>query len=433
MIESIKRKNKFSKLVGLIIILLSIFVVFNGKNGIASVIDLEKINKTSDPKKLDKYKDKVQKQLKSTTQQKNILASQVKLYDLKVNTAKRNLNNVEKEYQRNELELAKLQKEIEKKDAKIKDLKKELKKNLVLYQQNDDSFKIKLLSSGNDITTLLNEAEYLRRLSEGIDRKIKAIQEDKKKIKEKQEAIEKTKGEIEKNKKELLKKKDVLETQKRIKHDFLVKTQGDENKYKTLLAHIEEQKRKLFNLSEASLSTKESIKAIKSKAKKPTSGLASTSWYYAQDDAKWGYKNIGFSKTLMKDYGCAVTALSMVFTKEGEKINPGKLAKKPLFYRDLIVWPNKWGKLKLTSGRAHGNVSWSVVDKKIKKGIPVVVFIRSRSGAGHYVVIHHKDKKGKYVVHDPLFGANMYLETSKKLISSIYKSAVRVDQMIIYE
>ena len=135
----------------------------------------------------------------------------------------------------------------------------------------------------------------------------------------------------------------------------------------------------------------------------------------------------------MKDYGCAVTALSMVFTKEGKKITPGKLAKKPLFYRDLIVWPNDWGKLHLTSGRNHGNISWGTIDKKLKKKIPVVVFIRSRSGAGHYVVIHHKDKKGKYVVHDPLFGANIYLETSKKLISSIYKSGVVVDQMIIYE
>ncbi len=399
----------------------------------ASVVNLEKINKTNDPEKLEKYKDKVKKQLKSTTQQKNILANQVKLYDLKVNTAERNLNNVQKEYERNQLELKRLEKELEKKDKEIKQLKEQLKKNLVIYQQNDDNFKIKILSSKNDITSLLNQSEYLRRLSEEINKKITTIKDDKKEIEVKKQKIEKSKERIEDNKKDLLRKKEILEQQKRIKKDFLIKTQGDENKYKALLAHIEEQKRKLFNFSAVSSATKESVKEIKRNAKKPKSGLASTSWYYAQDDNKWGNKTIGFSKTLMKDYGCAVTALSMVFTKNGEKINPGKLAKKPLFYRDLIVWPNKWGKLHLTSGRNHGNINWKTIDKKLKKKIPVVVFIRSRSGAGHYVVIHHKDKKGKYVVHDPLFGANIYLETSKKLISSIYKSGVVIDQMIIYE
>ncbi len=399
----------------------------------ASVVNLDKINKTNDPKKLEKYKDKVEKQLKSTTQQKNILSNQVKLYDLKVTTAKRNLNNVQKEYERNQLELEKLQKELQKKDEKIKIFKEQLKKNLVIYQQNDDNFKIKILSSKNDITSLLNQSEYLKRLSGEINKKIKKIKQDKEEIEKKKIKIEESKTKIEDNKKELLKKKETFESQKRIKNDFLAKTQGDENKYKSLLAHIEEQKRKLFSFSDVSSAVKSSVKEIQRSAKKPSSGLASNSWYYAQDNPKWGYKNIGFSKTLMKDYGCAVTALAMVFSKNGEKINPGKLAKKPLFYRDLIMWPNTWGKLKLTSGRGHGNINWNTIDKKIKKGIPVAVFIRSRSGAGHYVVIHHKDKKGKYVVHDPLFGANIYLETSKKLISSIYKSGVTIDQMIIYE
>ncbi len=395
--------------------------ILNGNINQADVGELEKCERILNTK------------VKETSQRKTLYNNQYRLYSLKVDTAERDLNNIQKEYERNQLELKKLEKELEKKDKEIKQFKEQLKKNLVVYQQNDDNFKIKILSSKNDITSLLNQSEYLRRLFEEINEKIATIKNDKKEIEIKKQKIEESKEKIEDNKKDLLKKKEALEQQKRIKKDFLIKTQGDENKYKALLAHIEEQKKKLFNFSAVSSATKESVKEIQRNAKKPKSGLASTSWYYAQDDNKWGNKTIGFSKTLMKDYGCAVTALSMVFTKNGEKINPGKLAKKPLFYRDLIVWPNTWGKLKLTSGRNHGNISWKTIDKKLKKKIPVVVFIRSRSGAGHYVVIHHKDKNGKYVVHDPLFGANIYLETSKKLISSIYKSGVVVDQMIIYE
>ncbi len=426
-LQIIKYASKFSLVLGLV------FVFIFSVPVLASTVNLDKILKADDPEKLDKYKDKVEKKLKTTTQQKNILSSQVKLYDLKVSRAERDLANIEKEYKRNESELKRLQKELSKKDEEMAYLKKQLRKTLIDYERNKEDFKIKLLSSDSDVTALMSKSEYLNKLSKQIKEKVATIKKEKDEIKEREEKIKTTKEEMLKNKKELKQQKESLESQKRIKNDFLQKTQGDENKYKELLSRIEEQKRKLMNLSMVSTGTKQSINEIKKSAKKPKDGLASTSWYYAQDDSRWGNKTIGFSRSLLKDYGCAVTSLSMVFTKEDKKIKPDKLAKKPLFYQDLIVWPNSWGKLKLTSGRSHGNISWKTIDKKLKKKIPVIVFIKSRSGAGHYVVIHHKTKKGKYVVHDPLFGANIYLDTSKKLISAIYKSGVVIDQMIIYE
>jgi hypothetical protein len=48
------------------------------------------------------------------------------------------------------------------------------------------------------------------------------------------------------------------------------------------------------------------------------------------------------------------------------------------------------------------------------------------------VVITGKDSKD-YIVHDPYFGANLYLSTSKALVGKIgIDSSVRVDQMILY-
>ncbi len=178
---------------------------------------------------------------------------------------------------------------------------------------------------------------------------------------------------------------------------------------------------------------KRELEEIKAKAPRPKSNLASTKWYYSQKDKRWAYNRIGLSSSLMKDYGCAVTSLAMVFTYHGEKITPGKLAAKPIFYRDLIVWPSYWGDLKLVSSTAHGSISWKTIDKAIKKDKVVIVFVKALSGKGHYVVIHGKDKKD-YIVHDPLFGDNIYLETTRKLVAAIYnqKSTV-VDQMIIYE
>ena len=388
---------------------------------------------SQDLEDLEKCKRILSTKVETTTQQKNILANQVKLYNLRVSRAENNLKNIEAEIKRNQNELKRLEAELEMKNKEMQELKEQLKSNIVLYEKNRREFEINLLNSESNLTVWMDRANYLNKLSEKINEKLRRLKDDKREILEKQAKIKEKIEEIEKGKKKLKREKEVLEEQRRIKNDFLARTAGDEAKYKAMLARIEAQKKLIMNMSSFSSAVKATVAEIKRKAKKPKSGLASTSWYYAQDDPRWGKKTIGFSGTLMKDYGCAVTSLAMVFTKEGEGINPGKLAKKPLFYQDLIVWPSKWGDLSLKYGRSHGNVSWSKINSQLKEGHPVIVFIRSRSGAGHYVVIHHRDKKGKYVVHDPLFGPNIFLDTSKKLVSAIYKSGVVIDQMIVYE
>jgi len=137
----------------------------------------------------------------------------------------------------------------------------------------------------------------------------------------------------------------------------------------------------------------------------------------------------------MKDYGCAITCVSMVFRKNGSSTTPGKMAKEKIFYYDLIKWPSSWSPgISLASSISHGNVNWSTINSNISKGHPVIVFIKKTNGrGGHYVVITGKDDKD-YIVHDPYFGANLYLGTSKSLVGKLGSdSGVKIDQMIIYK
>jgi uncharacterized protein YvpB len=195
---------------------------------------------------------------------------------------------------------------------------------------------------------------------------------------------------------------------------------------------VEEQKRQIMgDLDDLSQEKRGELASIQAKAPKPKKNLASTKWYYSQKDRRWGYNRIGLSSSLLKDYGCAVTSLAMIFSYYGKEITPGRLASQPIFYRDLIVWPNYWKGLKLTSSTSHGGINWSTVDKEIKSKHPVIVFVRAAGGKGHYVVIHGKDKRG-YIVHDPLFGPNIYLKTTQKLVGAVYSSSTRIDQAIIY-
>lgn len=438
----LKRELSNKRMLLKVILIVFLLLIFNNQNARAIIPTVERITKCKkilenkngeeNVKELEKCERILNAKVETTTQKKNILTNQVQLYNLKVKRATRNLNSVEKKIKRNELELNSIEKELGKQHDKMEKIKRQLKENIILYERNKQNFKLNLLDSKKSLTAIMDRSNSLNKLSSQISKKLNVMRKEKEVIISKREKIENAKTEIEENKEELKEEKSKLEIQRRVKNDFLAETKGSEAEYKGLLARIEKQKQQIINVSLLSSSAKDSIAKIKRKAKKPKDGLASTSWYYDQADPKWGHNTIGFSRTLMKDYGCAVTALSMVFTEAGEKIKPGKMAKKPMFYRDLIVWPNSWEDLKLKEGRHHGNVSWSKIDKQLKKKGTVIVFIRSRSGAGHYVVIHHKDKKGRYIVHDPLFGANIFLETSKKLVGSIYNSDITIDQMLLY-
>ncbi|MFC1645519.1 C39 family peptidase, partial [Patescibacteria group bacterium] len=161
--------------------------------------------------------------------------------------------------------------------------------------------------------------------------------------------------------------------------------------------------------------------------------------YFSYRNRKNSY--IGNSKSKMKDYGCAISCVSMVFSYHGDRINPGSLARKPIFYWDLISWPGGSGvvglsgKVKLVQNTRHSGVSWGTVDKEIGKGNPVIVFVGAKGKAGHYIVIHGKAKNGKYVVHDPYFGPNLYLDSTMQLLSKLYSVSISeraIDQMILY-
>lgn len=261
------------------------------------------------------------------------------------------------------------------------------------------------------------------------------IQTAKSNLEKEQNELEQKKQESEELKKELQNRKYELISSESQKQALLTQTQGEEAKYQQLLARVEQQKLELFNFGSAE--NLDEIDASVSSYSRPDSKYwASTGWYFSQKDSRWGNKTIGNSNSLMKDYGCAVTAVSMAFKYYGAGIDPGIMAKQKIFSYDLIKWPGSWQPdIALASSVSHGNVNWDVIDSELEKDHLVIVFIKKTNGrGGHYVVIHNKDKKDKYVVHDPYFGSNLYLDTSRSLIGKLgANSSTVIDQMIIYK
>ncbi len=431
--HKIKNQKSFYINKKLILLVFCFGLLFLGRQSFASVSD-EKEDILKEQESLEEKKQRLKVMIDVTKSKQSTLSNQLKLMNLQIDSFGNDLQITKEKIAENELALEILDQEVDKYKKEVDQKKKELAAMLRLFYQTEKNISLAFLAQNSDVSEVLSQSQYIDQASAKINKVILTTKQESDSLEEKKKEVEQKNQELTDNKETFEEKVEYLESEEKNKQTLLKETMGQEAEYKKLLSRVEEQMKELIgDLNALSSDTRDDLDQIKSSSSKPTSGLASTKWYYAQDDKKWGYKRIGLSSTLMKDYGCAVTTVAMVLTQHGEKITPGSLSSKPIFARDLIVWPDSWNGVELDSTTWHGNIDWKEIDKSIDKDNPVIVFIRSSSGAGHYVVIHGKDKKGKYVVHDPLFGSNIYLDTSRKLVGRIYNSSTTVDQMIIYK
>ncbi|MFA6193854.1 MAG: C39 family peptidase [Parcubacteria group bacterium] len=362
------------------------------------------------------------------------LGNQIKLMEGQISSLERDVASIQQKIDSTEQDIGSLSTQIETKRKDIEGQKIVLGQLLQAYYENDQDTLAEMLLKNSSFSEFMNQTEYISQTGSKVDEVLSSITDAKNILEGAKKTLEAKNEQQKEQRGNIAQKKMALDGEQTTKEQLLADTNGEEQKYQQLLQRVEQQKQGLLgDIDELSQQKSSDLAAVEATLKKPKSGLASTSWYFNQRDSRWGDQGIGYSNTLMKSYGCAVTAVAMVFNYHGENINPGTLAKQPIFSHDLIVWPKSWKGINLASSNAHGNINWNVIDTEIKNKNPVIVFVRStKRGAGHYVVIHDKDKNGDYVVHDPYWGANIFLSSTRAYVGALYGSGTTVDQMIIY-
>jgi len=433
----LKKENQNKALSVKILLLAAIFglLFFNYKNYTARGISCSAL--TGDA--AQQCKDLEQK----AAEYKNL----IDLKNQQQDTLQQQLALIDEEQKRNQVEFQVVKNKVEDISGQIDSLEKEIdeKEKMIDYDRNilsglmqsyyDDYQQgiLGIVLINKDFSDVLNQNDYLEQSSIKVNEVLSSVADAKSKLQADQNDLQQKKSENDKLRADLESKTYYLQANEYQKQTLLTQTQGDEAKYQQLLARVEEQKLELFDFSSAS-NASEVFNSV-GNYPKPDQKYWATSWYFSQRDSRWGNTTIGNSNSTMKSYGCAVTSLAMVFRKYGSNTDPGKMAKQPIFYYDLIKWPGSWSPgITLSSSIGHNGVNWSTVDSEISKGNLVIVYIRKTNGkGGHYVVIHNKDNKD-YIVNDPYFGSNLYLSTSKALVGQIgVNSGVTIDQMIIYK
>lgn len=370
-----------------------------------------------------------QKQSASLSNQIAVMDSQIGKVEMEMELNRRKITDYNEQ-------ILDLERQIREKERTIERQKQVLGALVGSYWELNRPGAVSAISHSANLGGFFRYEDSLQQTGDGIREMLLSLKGLKESLVKQRHSIEEKKNKITELHLELEEKNSDLESAMDQKNDLLAKTKGEEAKYNQLLERIEKQKLELLSIDDLYSTSGLSVDDFPKPSSKDS---ASLSWYYSQKDSRWANTRIGNSSSDMKNWGCAVTSVAMVSTFHGASITPGSLAKKPIYSFDLINWNmSQWSGAKISlasSGSTHGNISWSAIDKSIKDKKPVIVYIKKTNGkGGHYVVIHTKTKEGKYVVHDPYFGPNLFLDTSRALVGKMgAASGTVMDQMIIYE
>jgi peptidoglycan hydrolase CwlO-like protein len=369
-----------------------------------------------------------QKQSASLQNQIEIIDSNIDNLQSEIDLSKRKISEINDQ-------IIGLEKQITEKNDLLISQKKFLSEMIQTYYEYSSQSMTNTFLSQDSVASFMIKKDRISQLGDKINEIITAINEIKIDLEKEKETLEAKKKEALSENSALEEKSSSLNNVIDNKQNLLSQTNGEQAKYAQLLAKVEAQKEELLSIDELSIAGGFSADNYE---KPQADSFAPLGWYYSQKDSRWGNSKIGNSNSFMKDYGCAVTSVAMVLSSHGASQNPGNLARQKIFSWDLISWPKSFSGSKIAlspEGMSHGNINWTTIDKEILIGNPVIVYIGKTAGkGGHYVVIHHKAKNGKYVVHDPYFGANIYLDTSRALVGKMgVDSGTRMDQMIIYK
>ncbi|NTW27292.1 MAG: hypothetical protein HGA36_03140 [Candidatus Moranbacteria bacterium] len=381
-------------------------------------------------KKADVYREIIEikkKQGETLNNQLSITDSSIAEVNAQIDVSKQKIDDFNSQ-------ISRISMQVQEKEILISSQKKMLAQLVqAFYEVNIASPVVSYLTDGN-VASFIVKKDRITQTGDKVKEMVASVKKIKSDLEAQSAELDKKKGELISINEKLSNQNNNLESIKNQKENLLAQTKGEEVRYAQLLARVEQQKQELLDIDQFFAASGLSVDSY---PKPDSKYFASTAWYFSQRDPRWGNETIGNTKTLMKSYGCAVTAVAMVFKEHGGSINPGQLSSKPIFSGDLINWPTSWTdpRVALTaSGKSHGNINWSIIDAQIAKNNPVIVYIgKTKGGGGHYVVIHHKAKDGKYVVHDPYFGPNLFLDTSRALVGAMgTSSSTIINQMIIY-
>jgi len=138
--------------------------------------------------------------------------------------------------------------------------------------------------------------------------------------------------------------------------------------------------------------------------------------HISQRDNKWGWKKIGNSNSLIRDYGCTITALAMGADYFGDYQNPGWMAKNLKFLVDKIIWQSINKVLdfhfKFRYYKNETKIFGNAINKNPKQVVLLEIkrrhwVIGTKRLIGGYMVVDPWDAKSKFMFDSVVTGGTI--------------------------
>jgi peptidoglycan hydrolase CwlO-like protein len=339
----------------------------------------------------------------SLSSQIDVFDSQIKLTEYRINANKQEIDSLTQDISTAGGKMKNL-------ENSLSDVSKVLINRIVATYEAGGVQPIHVLASSDDITSLIQKANYLRLVQAHDKHLMYNAQQAKNDYANQKNIFEDKKQKIEALKAQLEDYNNQLDAQKGDKQRLLADTQGSEASYQRLLAQAKAQLAGFSNFTSsqggASLLSGQTV---------------CDDWgcYYNQRDSQWGATSLNGSQYSIASDGCLMTSMAMVYTHYGHRgVTPLTINSNPNNFASYFA---AYLKFTITADGATSTRIGSQIDGELSQGKPVIVGISYDSGpvADHFVVLI-SGSGGNYQMNDPYTpnGHNIPF-TSKYSIGSI--------------
>jgi len=395
--------------------------------------------------RVEKKAEKLEGDVKSLKNQIGYLDAQVEKTEIEVRITEQEISFINFDIDKLRLEIKNTEEEIKNTENKIEKSKERLADGIRNLYEYDSQNLVRLTLSQGSMSDVFDEVVYIEDLQKNVAEGIKKLREDKTILEKRSGDIEKQKNNLAERKVEVSKKINGLsdtildiDEDKAQKAALVEITQGDEKKYKELLAQVESQTKQLLgDLAGLAVQRRAEVNALIKKHGAIPQGLFNVPLY---KQTNYPGIKLGPSQYSFSGNGCAVTSVAMVLKYYGKNVTPMTLNNdwKNIFSCSsggAFCWygvANKPYNMNLSGQIGHTYGSNINIGNYFSPGKPVVIFLNTLTSgsAGHYVVVVGK-VNNKYVVNDPILG-EVYLSVSKEFIEGVYGRSVIIDQAIIF-
>lgn len=346
-------------------------------------------------------------------------ADEVAIYDGKIQQIQLQIQATQAQINVQNIQITDINGQIATKEADLRIQKESLREQLKVIYENSNTSTLELIASSDSFSDFVDQTEYLQTMQIKTKETIGQIKSLKQQLEDNKNNVEKKKQEIASLQQTQLNQKADLDKERYSKEVLLNQAKKQGSSIQSMIATKESERQKIENLINNPPATQPAPPPAPP-TPDPGGGAAppparSVPHFY-QTDSRWAWTAIndsrrpaGASPSYMKDWGCKITSLAMIFNYYGYGITPGQIAQNPGYFATGWGWDLLyWGGVQSSSGFSiNKTYSYSKGDQWASQGKPFVVSGDVFGiGYDHSVVITGKTADGRWIMNDPISGAN---------------------------